>query len=260
MKNIGTKSSSRPHFNFSEPLQQRLNAYALAASAAGVGMLALAQPAEAKIVYTPAHVAIGRDHKVVLDLNHDRKIDFTFQETLLTTTSVFEAHSLILSVLPARRANEIWGMKHHASALPAGIRVGAKGRFSYAKKSMAVDIYQDGTGGSGTCGGMWNNVKNRYLGFKFTINGKTHFGWARLNVTCTTTFENHQINALLTGYAYETIPNKPITTGKTKGSDDDSLTLTPAALTTPQPATLGTLAMGSPGLSIWRRKESATAP
>jgi hypothetical protein len=65
--------------------------------------------------------------------------------------------------------------------------------------------------------------------------------------------------ARLTGHAYETIPNKPITTGQTKGPDNNSIEEPNAALTmpTPDPATLGALAMGSPGLSIWRRKESA---
>jgi len=37
-------------------LEHRLSGYALAASAAGVGVVALAQPTEARIVYTPAHV------------------------------------------------------------------------------------------------------------------------------------------------------------------------------------------------------------
>jgi hypothetical protein len=232
--------------------------YALAATAGGVGVLAVTQAAEAKIVYTPAHVVIGRDHKVALDLNHDGKNDFSFQETFITTTSVGEAHSLILSVLPTHKTNQIWGMGHHASALAAGVRVGPKGRFSYAKKTMAVDLYQEGTGGSGTCGGAWENVKNRYLGFKFNIKGTTHFGWARLNVTCITTFNNHQINALLTGYAYETIPNKPIITGKTKGPDEiDSVgQANSTGLDRPAPGTLGLLAMGTPGLSIWRREES----
>ena len=243
--------------NLSASVHQRLNMYALAATASGVGMLALPQAIEAKIVYTPAHVVIGRNSKIALDLNHDGKTDFNFQETFITTTSVGEAHSLILSALPARKANQIWGVNHHASALPAGVRVGPKGRFSYAKKTMAVDVYQDGTGGSGTCGGLWNNVKRRYLGFKFSINGKTHFGWARLNVACITTYGNHQINGLLTGYAYETVPNKPIITGKTDGANHIEQPV-PASLTspTPKPATLGSLAMGSPGLSIWRRKQS----
>ncbi len=63
----------------------------------------------------------------------------------------------------------------------------------------------------GKCEGPWLNVKNRYLGLKFIIKGKDHFGWARLTTTGRI--------ALLTGYAYETIPNKPIIAGKTKGPE-----------------------------------------
>jgi hypothetical protein len=42
-------------FNLSDSLHHQLSTYALAATAAGVGVLALAQPVEAKIIYTPAH-------------------------------------------------------------------------------------------------------------------------------------------------------------------------------------------------------------
>jgi hypothetical protein len=197
-----------------ESVLQQLNAYALVATAAGVGMLALAQPAEGKVVYTAAHKVIGRNNKVVIDLNHDGVGDFNLQETFLTTSSVGEDHSLILSVLPKHMPNRIWGKNHFASALDAGVKIGPHGKFSYGKKGMATDLYADGTGGSGTCQGPWMNAKNRYMGFKFSIKGATHFGWARLNVTCVTTFENHEVNGVLTGYAYETVADKPIMTGQ----------------------------------------------
>jgi len=238
---------------------QRLNAYTLAATAAGVGVLALAQPANARIIYTPAHKTIDFTHRVLLDLSHDGKIDFTFQETFITTTSVGEAHSLILSVVPAQNGNEVWTKQKRASALPAGTRIGPKGPFALGKKAMALDYYQDGTGGSGTCAGPWNNVQKRYLGLKSRIEGATHFGWARLNVTCVTHFGQHQIAGLLTGYAYETIPNKPILTGKTEGSEESSVDDgSPASLNADalRPASLGLLAAGAPGLSIWRREDS----
>ena len=62
---------------------------------------------------------------------------------------------------------------------------------------------------------------------------------------------------VLTGYAYETVPNKPIVTGKTKGPEDvNTAEPSPAALLAPEPASLGLLAMGAPALSIWRREES----
>jgi hypothetical protein len=88
---------------------------------------------------------------------------------------------------------------------------------------------------------------------KFTLQGKTHFGWARLNVSCI----GYKIRATLTGYAYETIPNKPIITGRTKGPDAISVDKPEATLTMPtrEPGSLGLLAVGAPGLSFSRREE-----
>ena len=65
--------------------------------------------------------------------------------------------------------------------------------------------------------------------------------------------------ATITGYAYETIPNKPIITGKTKGTDDLEGSDPSASLTAPAPdnrhqATLGVLALGAAGGPLWRRK------
>jgi len=52
----------------------------------------------------------------------------------------------------------------------------------------------------------------------------------------------YRITALLAGYAYETIPNKAILTGKTKRPEVITL----------EPASLGQLAQGSAGLAAWR--------
>ncbi len=110
--------------------------------------------------------------------------------------------------------------------------------------------------------GKWHEVSDRYLGVRFIIRGKIHFGWTRLTVHD----KGHAITAVLTGYAYETIPNKPIITGKTKGPDDDSVeqqndlvpgaSLTSPIPETPQPASLGRLALGAQGVPLWRRKET----
>jgi hypothetical protein len=62
------------------------------------------------------------------------------------------------------------------------------------------------------------------------------------------------------GYAYETIPNKPIIAGATHGPDYDAQPASESIEThTPAPATLGMLALGAPGLSIWRREEEVAA-
>ena len=83
-------------------------------------------------------------------------------------------------------------------------------------------------------------LKNGYLGLKFTLNGKVHYGWARVSLT----IKNNRFNtATLTGYAFETIPNKSIIIGKTQGPD-----------VIVRPATLGDLAAGTNARSAWRTR------
>ena len=96
--------------------------------------------------------------------------------------------------------------------------------------------------------GQWLDTKNRYLGLQFVINGQVHYGWARLNVTFPPR-PSRGIFAILTGYAYETDPNKPIITGKTKGPDVITL----------DPATLGHLAGGATQIPAWRGARNGSA-
>lgn len=142
--------------------------------------------------------------------------------------------------------------------LRAGVRVGPKGKFSpYA--DVLARVWRKSDTGTFYSSGPWKNVKNRYLGLKFSIQGQIHFGWARMTISII----NHNVSGILNGYAYETVPNKPIISGRTKGPDEIGVaTVSPVFLSapTPEPASLGLLAMGWPGLSIWRREESTTAP
>jgi hypothetical protein len=113
-----------------------------------------------------------------------------------------------------------------------------------------------GTKGDYVTSGNWVNVANRYLGLKFKIRGQTHYGWARLSVSVSR--QPFATTAVLTGYAYETIPKRPIIAGKVPDSDNEvnipAVSFKPSA-TSPAPATLGLLALGSPALSAWRRRE-----
>jgi len=236
-------------------LERSLLMYTAAAGAAGVGILALAPPAEAKIVYTAANVQIlGPRSFYNLDLNHDGITDFR-----ITNTTNYNTDQAFwdLFVRPNQGNAAIGtfvyrGFPPNARALGLGARIGAAGEHLYSQSAKMVSFYVGGGGSSAH--GNWNNVTNHYLGFKFQIAGETHFGWARFDVRVLT--GPVRINALLTGYAYETIPNRPIIAGQTSGPDEPE---NPASLTTPappQPAMLGLLAMGSPGLSVWRREES----
>jgi hypothetical protein len=248
--------------HISDSLHRQLNMYALAASAAGVSLLASAPPSEAEIIYTKAHVVLGArsDMSYRLDLNHDKVVDFilvhrlTYSQsgnTLLFTSQVF--------VPDYTKANKLNGVafrrsKSEALALRAGDKIGPSVFFWYSGRLATA---------AGTVGkppnrylGQWANhgegLKNRYLGFRFAIKNKAHYGWARVSVS------EYPFVATLTGYAYETIPGKAIIAGATKGPDDPEPTASLKA-PAPGPVTLGALALGAPGLSIWRRKESVLA-
>jgi hypothetical protein len=255
---LSTRPAKKP-FSFSNSLHHQLNLYAVAAGAAGVGMLALAQPVEAKIIYTKADERVF-GIAVPLDLNHDGTTDFYFFSLVVATTP---ATTVGLLLHPDSPGNAVWvTRKWKAAALRAGAEIGPKAPFSSHNSDVAMGaIVIDQTNGKRYYYGPWENggkgVKNRYLGLRFQIKGKTHYGWARLN------FPSPQL-AKLTGYAYETIPNKPIIAGETKGTDESNVEQPNAVLISPIPdipqlATLGALARGAPGLSIWRREDSVAA-
>jgi len=57
------------------------------------------------------------------------------------------------------------------------------------------------------------------LGLRFVVEGEVHYGWARLSVSLGHHRQYEDVSGILTGYAYETVPNQPIVTGKTEGAD-----------------------------------------
>jgi hypothetical protein len=235
--------------DLSSSIHRQLNMYALVANAAGVGVLAVGQSAEAKIIYTPTHHVIRERTSYHLDLNQDKQIDFTIVNSIICNSS---ACSYTLALNPATGDAAIG---HHsgsalfpvASALKPGTRIGPDANFPKGLEDMAVGI-DACTQGWCTLWGPWVNAQRHYLGLRFKIKGQTHYGWARLSVRITT----YHFAVVLTGYAYESVPGKPIVAGMTKGPGYAE----PAASKTnaPKPATLGMLALGSPGLSIWRRE------
>jgi hypothetical protein len=233
-----------------DSINRQLSMYALAAGAASVGVLAIVQPAQGKIVYTSTHKTIKVHQHYNLDLNHDRITDFTIRlQTFQTRGTSFFSTLTALN----RKGNAVEGAKTNSSrgpyafAFARGALIGPKQPFPANLMARAGEI-----DGFSFYVGRWLNVQNRYLGLRFRIHGKTHYGWARLSVVSTKTSIT---SATVTGYAYETIPNKPIIAGKTNGPDEIvSRQRSGLHNTVPPSPTLGELAAGSPALSAWRRE------
>jgi len=234
------KRPARVPLQLSESLHKRLNAYAFAATAAGVSALSLTPSAEGKIIYTPIHKVIGAHGVYPLDLNHDGIADFLIMQSGSNSAGVIN-----LYIQEATR-NGVQGYStsfrgKYADALKRGAQIGPREQFftSTNIEGMAFAFVSGKYSGSG---GQWRNVSNRYLGLKFKIDNKTHYGWARLSVK----FKLYQITATLTGYAYETTPDEGILAGQTTSGElpPQPATSEPAPMRS-EPKTLGTLARGA---------------
>jgi hypothetical protein len=238
MKRSPRSSSLSPAF------RSNLSSYALAASSAGVSLLALAAPCEAEVVYTPAHVLITRNASYSIDLNHDGIADFTISSFARSLAVIAPAGNGV-KCLPGSCAFTF----AYASAMGAGSPIGSADRF-YGSNRVPMAIEGLGL--------PWDNVRDRYLGLEFEIQGKNHFGWARLSVQFAT--RQNTWRAQLTGYAYETVAERPIKAGQIKEDNDGDGDSHPAALPVSpvpeRPITLGALALGAGGIPLLRKEET----
>jgi hypothetical protein len=207
-------SAMRTPKELSPSLAHRLALYALAANAAGIGLVA-AEPAEAKIVYHKVDIVIENPGHHSLALTGNHQADFNFVNS-------YDAHNFFMFAKPLRN-NRVWGLYGYASVLNSGAPIGPNSQHFNNGNQFLVQVSTVSSGHKGN----WYNITNGYLGLKFIISGKVHYGWARL--TTESAFKD-----TLTGYAYETVPNKLINAGQTKGPDEATV----------EAGTLGRLAQG----------------
>ena len=230
----------------SASLDRQLTAYAIAATGAGVCLLSFPRASEAKIIFTKADQVVAKNGIYGLDLNNDGIVDFLIHEWPFNSFTYGSSFSNRLGVRGAI-GNPVIGRKYYASALNSGAQIGPAEHFTNQNSSLGLlmaAVATDSDFGTSTISGDWANVKNRYLGLRFKINGKDHFGWARLSVTAE--IRGFSITATLTGYAYETVAGKEILAGqKTEEAR-------PVALSGSARHSLGSLAKGT--TSARRRK------
>jgi hypothetical protein len=279
------RHSPKTRVNLNDKLNRSLLWYAAAAGAA-IGLQGT-MPAEAEVVYTPANTPIQVNVPLPLDLNNDGVFDFVINNTYqalpiprtCTVCSFFEHARLTVS--PSNSQNAIWGVTSTVS-VPFN-KLKAKKEATNKQVQIAVPAFWGIVNGPGPgrkfeqqqlimastdatqlfsnfystryYGQFGKNHKfvGPYLGLKFTVGGQVHYGWARIEVNR----EPLKIRATLTGYAYETIPNRPIITGVKTGTLDDNAEIESSTVQPPEPASLGRLAQGASGVPAWRVAASA---
>ena len=255
--NNSKRRPGRATTRLTRKIERDLLGYASAAMA-GAGLLASTQTAEAKIVYTQTRQVIASNTSLKLDLDGDGIADFTIDN--IRFGSARASHDTggrtsrgYLRIIGQQGQNLAIGHKsvglNLANALAAKTKIGPSAGF-LTNASASMEFCFKTPENSSVLHGSWLGVTNRYVGLKFQISGQTHYGWARFSGVrqgpdlCSLT-------GVLTGYAYETVANRPIVAGKTSGPQ---AAIGETADST-QHASLAVLALGAPALIVWRKEE-----
>ena len=211
-------------------IDKRLLAYAVAA---GAGLVMAGQPASASVIYTPANTPVLPNTTVTLNLDHNAVNDFNINHSAGSWTLLDTFGWAALWASGAQPGNSIRGSESYASNFNASCCSLGNSSGSFTPSALMAGMW------GGSAQGPFVNVTDGYLGLKFDINGATHYGWARFDVS---TSGINTIDATLTGYAYESLAGAPVHIG---GYDT----------VVPEPGTLGLLALGFLGLGAWRRRK-----
>jgi len=238
----------------SEPLARRLNAYVLAAGAAGVAALACATPAQGEVVCKEFAAQLTHTNNFPLYLTQPAVAPFniaqgtnsTFRSFTTTgrgtlqwwnrgffTPNTVGAKVLLSNSLPAN--------------LASGANIGPGGDFGKGNSYGLLFTYGKGEysyRGGGTKlnhRGNLNLNQTNYVGFQFKDPAGVHYGWARLSVS----FEKGRGKSMhtilhVTGYGYESTPNAAIAAGSCSENVAGSENVSAGS-------SLGLLALGSVG-------------
>jgi len=251
-KSLPTRSQP---IQLSDTVEHRIKLYSVAAMAAGVSVLAMTQPAESKIVVTNANIAVNPGSVAYIDLNNDGINDFQLSVAIGGYDHSFYA---TLAIAPLTGGRVVGGNRGplgpYASALASNANIGPSARFSSSVARGQITIERSNGAESGPTStyklyGKWGGAGTRYLGVKFLINGRVHYGWVRMTVSRTIVYSGAKtVSATITEYAYDTVAKAKLGAGETV------ITAPPDGTAKETGPSIGMLALGNDGLSLWRRE------
>ena len=175
--------------------------------------------AQSLIIYKdiePDFVSDNLNQSYDLDLNNDHIIDFTLKSELnlinwdYNDPIILPQHLLYLGSKASSANGSISVTPWLPNPLPLD---SGKEIFSLAGYTNGESYENWGYFMIGNCGdelscySNWEDKSDKYLGLKFYINGKAHYGWVQLDISSATQW-------VIKDYAYNSTPNKPILAGQ----------------------------------------------
>lgn len=140
-----------------------------------------------------------------IDFNNDGTAEFYIRDAGFDVT---HTNSMLMFTW-SQNGNNIWtngnldtGGWDDIVPLTAGTSIGANGNWEAQGDAYIVNYYDETLFPAG----------DSYIGFRITINGNTHYGWAKVNISGSSS-SGYQVQWLQC--AYESAPNTAITAGST---------------------------------------------
>jgi len=261
-----TRHTSHPANDYagksSNHFSRQVGLYSLAATTAGVSLLALAQPAAGEVVVTHKTIPIPlanfhTPQPVKLSLANNSEDDFFFYlNSGSASANNFPDRELFMEGRAANAGVIEDGFSTYAFALAPGAPIGKQ--TTYFKHNWAlIEASTSFQAGKRFVGYWAGNPQDRYLGVRFQLDGTVHYGWIRLTVTTTTELHGPFMSAEITEFAYQTEPDQIIYAGETEERTPEMQA--PSRWRQRRRPSLGMLAAGAEGLPHWRREEALTA-
>ncbi|HTS35157.1 MAG TPA: hypothetical protein VMH04_05755 [Candidatus Solibacter sp.] len=238
-------------FDFQHCLQQY--------GAAALGVVAVSAVASAQvsvpthnIIYIPANIAVDtgalRSTITSIDLNRDGVTDLWLIASHFTDFFSGGGHAGYGRITVSMGAGNFAIVSH---ALPKGMIIDKGGSFKSGRHSIAyAGSISYKTLKDSTAQGPFVNVKNKYLGLRFLINGKMHEGWIRFTLAP----KGDRITGAITGYAFDTVPNETgLAAGQIGGRVGAGEADSKVFIKDTNPASLGMLAAGAEAIPYWRK-------
>jgi hypothetical protein len=235
-----------------EALASRLDAYTLAATAAGIGLLGSALPANATPICQNISVVLSGTDSFALNPANQQIAPFLVVQTRFYYD--YESNPMFWN-RAFFEPNPQGVMLSAANSLPAAVSAGAligpSGKFAKGNSYGLLFTYGPGDSyfqykGGGTLNKHRGNFKfgqTNYVGFRFLLSGQYHYGWARIEVFLHPYFHEVIAKTGISSYGYETAADTAISAGDCPTPELSS-----------NGASLGLLALGEQGFSKWREK------